>query len=180
MKDNRNRKEKATGHTEGEVEIIEKVVDVNRVAKVIKGGRHFSFTAIVVAGYGDGRVGYGYGKANEVADAIRKATNKAKKSMVKICLSGATIPHEITGHHGAAIVFLKPASLGTGVIAGGSVRAVCDCAGIKDILSKCLKSNNAVNVVKATMDGLQKLRLQRDILEEQEEVSQENTGEENK
>lgn len=180
MKDNFKGEEKLTEQTNREVEIIEKVVDVKRVAKVIKGGRHFSFGAIVVAGYGDGRVGWGYGKANEVADAIRKATNKAKKSMIKICLAGSTIPQEVTGHHDAAIVFLKPASLGTGVIAGGPVRAVCDCAGIKDILTKCLKSNNAVNVVKATIDGLKKLRLQRDILQEPEEVIENKTEEEDK
>lgn len=151
----------------GEKELIEKVVAVNRVAKVIKGGRHFSFTAIVVVGYGDGRVGYGYGKANEVTNAIRKANSKAKKNMLLVSLAGTTIPHQIIGHYGAAKVLLKPASRGTGVIAGGPVRAVCDCAGIKDILTKCLKSTNPTNVIKAVIDGLKQLKSRR-IMDEQE------------
>lgn len=151
-----------------EKELIEKVVAVNRVAKVIKGGRHFSFTAIVVVGYGDGRVGYGYGKANEVTNAIRKANSKAKKNMIPVSLTGTTIPHQIIGHYGAAKVLLKPASRGTGVIAGGPVRAVCDCAGIKDILTKCLKSTNPTNVIKATIDGLKQLKSSR-VVDEQEQ-----------
>jgi len=139
-------------------QLIEKVVAVNRVSKVIKGGRHFSFTSVVVVGYGDGRVGFGYGKANEVASAIRKAGSQAKKDIVKIPLVGSTIPHQVIGHYSAAKVLLKPASRGTGVIAGGSVRAICDCAGIKDILTKCLKSSNPTNVIKATLEGLERLK----------------------
>jgi small subunit ribosomal protein S5 len=154
-----------------EAQLVEKVVSVNRVAKVIKGGRHFSFTAVVVAGYGDGRVGFGYGKANEVTDAIRKATNRAKKSMIEIPLVDSTIPHQVIGSYGAAKVLLKPASRGTGVIAGGPVRAICDCAGIKDILTKCLKSHNSTNVVKATLEGLKKLKVKKAPPEEKKVVN---------
>ena len=137
---------------------VEKLVKLNRVAKVVKGGKRFSFAALVVVGYGDGRVGYGFGKANDVTDAIRKATDKAKASVITVPLKGTTIPHDIVGNFKSASVLLKPAVPGTGVIAGGAVRLVCDAAGIKDIRAKALRSNNPCNVVRATLQGLSALR----------------------
>ena len=134
---------------------VEKLVKLNRVAKVVKGGKRFSFAALVVVGYGDGRVGYGFGKANDVTDAIRKATDKAKASIITVPLKGTTIPHDIVGNFKSASVLLKPAVPGTGVIAGGAVRLVCDAAGIKDILSKSLGSRNGINTVKATFDAFE-------------------------
>jgi len=148
-----------------EDQYIEKVIAINRVSKVVKGGKRFSFTALIAVGNGNGTVGCGYGKANDVANSIRKALSNAKKSFFKVPVRGQTIPHEIIGHFGAAKVLLKPALEGTGVIAGGSVRAICDAAGIKDILTKSLGSANPINVTKATIDGLKKLRLERDMSE---------------
>jgi small subunit ribosomal protein S5 len=137
---------------------VEKVVFINRCAKVVKGGRRFSFSALIVSGDKKGKVGYGFGKANEVSEAIRKASESAKKKMVTISIAENTIPHEVTGEFGGGHVLLRPASPGTGVIAGGSVRAVIEAAGIRDILAKSLGSSNHANVVKATIKALTGLR----------------------
>ena len=146
-----------------EQELLERVVAINRVSKTVKGGRVMKFSALVVVGDGNGKIGFGLGKSNEVPDAIRKGIDDAKQNMVQIALKGTTIPHEIIGEFGAGRVLMKPAPEGTGIIAGGPVRAVVETAGIKDIRAKALRSNNPCNVVRATFNGLQALRNASDV-----------------
>lgn len=144
-------------------ELVEKTVFINRCAKVVKGGRRFSFSALIVIGDKKGRVGFGFGKANEVSEAIRKASERGRKGLIAVALQTGTIPHAVTGEHGGGYVILKPASPGTGIKAGGAVRAVCDAVGIKDIIGKSLGSSNHANVLKATLHALGQLRQRADV-----------------
>jgi len=150
---------------EGESQLVDKLIAISRVAKVVKGGRRFGFNALVAVGDSNTHVGVGMGKANDVTEAIRKAVENAKKNMITVSVVNSTIPHEIIGHFGAARIVLRPAAPGTGVIAGGPARAVLELAGIHNILTKCLKTTNPHNVVKATVDGLLRLKTRQQIME---------------
>ena len=163
MKENRVQKQRSASGGDSSSDVEERVVFVNRCAKVVKGGRRFSFSAIVVVGNRKGMVGYGFGKANEVADAIRKGGDIARRTMFQVTLKDRTIPHEVTGQCDGGYVLLKPASPGTGVIAGGGMRAVLELSGVQDILGKSLGSSNKVNVVKATVNALGKMRSREEI-----------------
>ena len=156
-----------------EMPLVERVVRISRVAKVVKGGRHLRFNAVVVVGDGEGHVGIGMGKADAVPDAVRKGTVKAKANMITVSLQGSTIPHEVVSKYGGSLVMLKPAAPGTGVIAGGSVRAVVELAGVRDILTKSRRSNNPVNVVKATFEGLKKMRLPEEEIARRRQTAEE-------
>ena len=164
LKSPRQREKKNPVNETGE-EIFEKVVSINRCAKAAKGGRKFSFSALIVSGNYKGKVGYGFGKANEMSYALSKASNSSRKDFQKISIVNGTIPHEVKAHFSGAKVLLKPASPGTGIIAGGGMRAVCEAVGIKDVLGKSLGSNNPINVVKATLQALQSLRLAKEVFE---------------
>ncbi|MGD8859170.1 MAG: 30S ribosomal protein S5 [Myxococcales bacterium] len=158
-------------------DLQDRVIHINRVAKVVKGGRRFSFSALIVVGDGKGHVGVGMGKANEVPEAIRKGNERARKNLFKVALDGGTIPHRIEGHHGAGRVLLRPASPGTGVIAGGPVRAVVEVAGIRDLLTKCIGTTNKINAVKATIEALRGLEGPREVAARREISTQAVTGE---